>query len=60
MAIDVIKMIENQYGNPITVFKATQGVKTVTPRLSILLIKYVPDASLLTSLDLNRISKYYK
>jgi len=60
MAIDVIKMIENQYGNPITVFKATHGVKTVTPRLSILLIKYVADASLLTSLDLNRMSKYYK
>lgn len=58
MAIDEINTIEHSYDNPITVFRATQGVKTVTPRLSILLIKYVADASLLTSLDLNRISKY--
>jgi hypothetical protein len=59
MAIDVISTIENQYGKPITVFKATHGVKTVTPKLSTLLMKYVADASLLTSLDLNRMSKYW-
>ena len=28
----VILTIEAQYGNPMTVFRATQGVKTVTPK----------------------------
>lgn len=60
MAIDVISIIENQYGTPMMVFRATHGVKTVTPKLSTVRMKYVADASLLTSLDLNRMSKYWK
>lgn len=42
-----------QYGRPITVYKATHGVKTVTARFSKLLITYEKLARHRTNLELN-------
>lgn len=56
----IMARMDIQYGIPITVFKATQGVNTVTPKLSKLRITYVPDARHRTKRDLNLKSKYWK
>lgn len=36
--IVVMPVIETQYGNPMTVLSATQGVNTVTPKFNIFLM----------------------
>jgi hypothetical protein len=49
----VIPQILAQYGRPITVFKATQGVNTVTETFKRLLMTYEKLARHRTNFDLN-------
>lgn len=58
MPIKEIPTIEIQYGIPMTVFKATHGVNTVTPIFNKFRTTYVPDARHRTNRDLNLKSKY--
>lgn len=54
----VMLRTEAQQGRPMTVLRATHGVKTVTPRFSRLRTTYVKDAMHRTRRDLNLRSKY--
>jgi hypothetical protein len=58
MLMTVMLRIEAQYGRPMTVLRATHGVKTVTPRFSRLRTTYVKEAMHRTRRDLNLRSKY--
>lgn len=56
--MNVIPNIDAQYGRPMTVFNATHGVNTVTPKLRTCLQIYVADAKQRTVRDLKRRSRY--